>query len=55
MPSTEVLPPDKVISRTIREVSANLARRWEDNVRRALAGQDLAADTMAAWCGYGGQ
>jgi PAS domain S-box-containing protein len=40
--STEVLPPDKVIGRTFREVSPNMPRRWGDAHDRVLAGQELS-------------
>jgi PAS domain S-box-containing protein len=40
--STEVLPPDKVIGRTFREVSPNMPQRWGDAHDRVLAGQELS-------------
>jgi PAS domain S-box-containing protein len=39
--STEVLPPDKVIGRTFREVSPNMPPRWGDAHDRVLAGAEL--------------
>jgi PAS domain S-box-containing protein len=40
--STEVLPPDKVIGRTFREVSPNMPPRWGDAHDRVLAGEEQA-------------
>ncbi len=40
--STDVLPPDRVIGRTFREVSPNMPSRWGDAHERVLAGEDLA-------------
>jgi PAS domain S-box-containing protein len=40
--STEVLPPDKVIGRTFREVSPNMPARWGDAHDRVLAGEEQA-------------
>jgi PAS domain S-box-containing protein len=40
--STEVLPPDKVIGRTFREVSPLMPSRWGDAHGRVLAGEEQA-------------
>jgi PAS domain S-box-containing protein len=40
--STEVLPPDKVIGRTFREVSPHMPPRWGDAHDRVLAGAEQA-------------
>jgi PAS domain S-box-containing protein len=42
--STEVLPPEKVIGRTVREVSPNMPPRWGDAHERVLAGEELAKE-----------
>jgi PAS domain S-box-containing protein len=42
--SSEVLPPDKVIGRTFREVSPNMPARWGDAHDRVLAGEELGKD-----------
>src|SRR5262245_47945038 len=42
--STEVLPPDKVIGRTFREVSPKMPARWGDAHDRVLAGEELAME-----------
>jgi len=55
--STEVLPPDKVIGRTIYEVSPDAPPRWGDVYARVLAGEELGQeedfvlrkDGRAAW------
>jgi PAS domain S-box-containing protein len=55
--STEVLPPDKVIGRTIYEVSPDAPLRWRDVHARVLAGEELGQeedfvlrkDGRAAW------
>jgi hypothetical protein len=47
--STEVLPPDKVIGRTFREVSPNLPPRWGDAHERVLAGEELAKVCFSDW------
>ena len=55
--STEVLPPDKVIGRTIYEVSPDAPLRWRDVLARVLAGEELGQeedfvlrkDGRAAW------
>src|SRR6267154_2088933 len=55
--STEVLPPDKVIGRTIYEVSPDAPLRWRDVLARVLAGEELSQeedfvlrkDGRAAW------
>jgi PAS domain-containing protein len=40
--STDVLPPDKVIGRTFREVSPHMPPRWGDAHDRVLAGEELS-------------
>jgi PAS domain S-box-containing protein len=40
--STKVLPPDKVIGRTFREVSPHMPSRWRDAHGRVLAGEEQA-------------
>src|SRR5260221_693457 len=55
--STEVLPPDKVIGRTIYEVSPDAPPGWRDVYARVLAGEELSQeedfvlrkDGRAAW------
>src|SRR5258706_1865012 len=55
--STEVLPPDKVIGRTIYEVSPDAPPGWRDVLARVLAGEELGQeedfvlrkDGRAAW------
>jgi PAS domain S-box-containing protein len=42
--STEVLPPDKVIGRTFREVSPHMPLHWGDAHGRVLAGAELAQE-----------
>src|SRR5260370_6150954 len=42
--STEVLPPDKVIGRTIYEVSPDAPPRWRDVHARVLAGEELSQE-----------
>jgi PAS domain S-box-containing protein len=40
--STQVLPPNKVIGRTFREISPNMPPRWGDAHDRVLAGEELS-------------
>jgi len=55
--STDVLPPDKVIGRTIYEVSPDAPPRWRDVQARVLAGEEqgqeedfvLRKDDRAVW------
>src|SRR6266481_1458278 len=42
--STEVLPPDKVIGRTIYEVSPDAPPDWRDVHARVLAGEELGQE-----------
>jgi PAS domain S-box-containing protein len=42
--STDVLPPDKVIGRTFRDVSPEMPARWGDAHDRVLAGETLAKE-----------
>ena len=42
--STEVLPPDKVIGRSFREVSPDMPARWGDAHDRVLAGEELGRE-----------
>ena len=42
--STEVLPPDKAIGRTFREVSPDMPARWGDAHARVLAGEELGRE-----------
>ena len=42
--STEVLPSDKVIGRTFREVSPDMPTRWGDAHERVLAGAELGQE-----------
>src|SRR5258708_3639229 len=42
--SAEVLPPDKVIGRTLYELSPDAPPRWRDVHARALAGEELAQE-----------
>src|SRR5260370_41127047 len=42
--STELLPPDKVIGRTIYEVSPNAPPGWRDVHARVLAGEELGQE-----------
>ena len=42
--STEVLPPDKVIGRTFREVFPDMPARWGEAHERVLAGAELSQD-----------
>jgi PAS domain S-box-containing protein len=42
--STDVLPPDKVIGRTFREISPDMPARWGDAHDRVLAGEELGRE-----------